>query len=615
MSAARVGVPAPARVLLVDDDPTIHGLVGAMLKTLGVHMEFATNGADGIAMARHDPPDLVLLDHNMPGLSGMDVLQQIKSDPDLSSLQVIMQTGSEDRNTLSACFTAGAIDYIRKPFAAAELRARVGSVLERKRMMLELTNAAKRDRLTGLANRALLHDRLTAAIARSARDPEYGFTVMFLDFDRFKLVNDTLGHNVGDLLLRAIADRLRNNLRASDVIARETDGTTVARLGGDEFVAILDGVSAPSLACMIADRLLNALNEPYELGSHLVRSSASIGMVYSAAGYQNADDMLRDADIAMYEAKARGRGRHVSFTIEMRDAIRERLSTENDLREALGTNQLTLSYQPIISLDDRTICGVEALARWRHPTRGVVSPGTFIPIAEETGLILPLSDFILREACEAFMRWQRSTPARPLEFMSVNLSRVQFSDPTLVERTMLVVRDSGMLPHQLLLEVTESQIMQNRDVALRLLAEFRDQGVRLAMDDFGTGYSSLSCLQEFPLDVLKVDRSFVANAKRGRDFAALLHAVVTLADNLGLKVVAEGIEDADQLTLLQALGCAYGQGYLLARPMPEDELTALLGVPFDGPRTGKSREGDAAMLAALPREHALTPVTIGARSL
>jgi EAL domain-containing protein (putative c-di-GMP-specific phosphodiesterase class I) len=285
--------------------------------------------------------------------------------------------------------------------------------------------------------------------------------------------------------------------------------------------------------------------------------------------------MLRDADIAMYEAKARGRSCCVPFAESMGEAIRARLTTENDLRDALGTSQLYVVYQPIVSLEDRRIEGVEALVRWRHPSRGNITPDTFIPVAEETRLILPLSDFVLREACDAFMRWHRSDPQNAPRYVSVNLSRVQFSDPLLVERTMQVVEAAGMRPDQLQLEVTESQIMQHREVAQDLLGQFRARGVRLAMDDFGTGYSSLSYLQEFPLDVLKVDRAFVANATGGRAHAALLHAVVTLADNLGLRVVAEGIETEEQLVLLQALGCASGQGYLLARPMLDEDVASL----------------------------------------
>ncbi len=580
MIATESDAPVTSQVVLIDDDPAIHALVGAMLKSTGARISSATGGEAGLALVRQIVPDLILLDNEMPGASGLDVLGWLKADSALADVPVIMETGSEGNKTLSACFAAGAIDYIRKPFTAAELRARVGSVLERQRMLRELTTAARLDKLTGLVNRALLNERLAAALERASTDQRRAFTLLFLDFDRFKLINDSLGHDVGDLLLKAIASRLRSNVRASDSTSREASGSTVARLGGDEFVVILDGVTDAATATIIADRMLGVLDAPYQLGEHTVRSSASIGIVYSSDGYTTPDAMLRDADIAMYEAKARGKACHVTFTTGMRDAVRARIDTENDLRDALGSTQLHLVYQPIVSLDDRVISGVEALARWQHPVRGLISPATFIPIAEETGLIVPLSEQFLREACQAFMTWQREAGPRAPAHMSVNLSRSQLSDMRLVERTLRVLQDAGMQPGQLQLEVTESQIMQQRSVALGLLAELRAQGVRLAMDDFGTGYSSLSCLQEFPLDVLKVDRSFVVNAVKGRDFAALLHAVVTLADNLGLKVVAEGIETEEQLVLLQALGCAYGQGYLLARPMSSEALVPLLSGSF-----------------------------------
>jgi len=574
MIASTLAPPVESRVVLIDDDPAIHALVTAMLKPLGAIILSAMSGEHGLEMVRQQTPDLVLLDNDMPGASGIEVLGWIKGDSTTAMVPVIMETGSESSRILSACYAAGAVDYIRKPFTAAELRARVGSVLERQRMLGELTKAARTDKLTGLANRALLTDRLTLALERTVAEHGYGFTMMFLDFDRFKLVNDSLGHDVGDLLLTAISGRLRANLRSTDSSQREAAGNTVARMGGDEFVVLLDGVNSPEVATVIADRLLGVLAAPYELGEHLVRTSASIGIVHSGDGYTSADEMLRDADIAMYEAKATGKGRHVSFTASMRDAVRDRIEVESDLREAIGTSQLYLVYQPIVDLETHRVSGAEALVRWAHPTRGNISPTAFIPIAEETGLILPLSDFILREACSTFMCWHAELGANAPQQISVNLSRVQLTDSSLVSRTVAVLAEYGMQPGQLQLEVTESQIMQQRTAALELLGALRAAGIRLAMDDFGTGYSSLSCLQEFPLDVLKVDRSFVVNAGKGRAIAALLHAVVTLADNLGLKVVAEGIETDEQLVLLQALGCAFGQGYLLARPMSSEALMA-----------------------------------------
>ncbi len=573
MIAADERVPQ-AHVILIDDDPAIHALVNAMLAATGMRISSASSGEAGLLLVRSERPDLILLDNELPGATGIEILGWLKADPETSDIPVIMQTGSESSKTLSACFTAGAIDYIRKPFTSPELRARVNAVLERQRMIGELTNAARLDKLTGLANRSLLTERLTDSLRRAALDPIDGFTVFFLDFDRFKLINDSLGHDTGDLLLKAIAGRLRMNLRAMDSTVRERHGNTVARLGGDEFVVLLDGVTDPAIVTSIADRLLSALAAPYQLGVNTVRSTASIGIVCSRDGYTTPEDVLRDADIAMYEAKARGKACHISFTTRMRDEVRLRTETENDLREAMGGPQLYLAYQPIISLETRETASVEALARWAHPTRGSIPPMEFIAIAEDSGLITTLSEQFLREACTAFMSWQQTDASHVPEQISVNLSRAQLSDVRLVDRILRILHDTGMVPSQLQLEVTESLIMQDRSVAIAILGELRTLGVRLAMDDFGTGYSSLSCLQEFPLDVLKVDRIFVANATRGRDFAALLHAVVTLADNLGLKVVAEGIETEEQLVLLQSLGCAYGQGYLLAKPMSAPEIAA-----------------------------------------
>jgi len=563
-----------SHVLLIDDDPDVQLLVQAMLRPLGVRMHVVGDGTAGLASARECTPDLILLDYDLPDRSGLEILNELRVDPVLSRVPVIMVTGSDSHTILASCFSAGAQDYIRKPFFAAELRARVSSAIERRYLLVELERAARRDRLTGLPNRAFLHDSLQFAIDGARSDPNAGFSLMFLDFDRFKLINDSLGHDVGDLLLQGIADRLRENLRATDTLVLEARATTVARLGGDEFVVLLHGVAKPELAMAVAERLIVALQRAYQLGPHVVRSSASIGIACYASDYESADDMLRDADIAMYEAKCRGKACAVHFSATMREAIANRHSIENDLQAAIEEESLTLAYQPILSLDDRSLAGVEALVRWQHPTRGNITPGVFIPIAEETRLILPMSEWILRTACTHFMQWKASLGAEAPRYVSVNLSRVQLTDPELVPRTLSIVRATGMEPSELQLEVTESQIMANRAGATQLLREFQQAGVRLAMDDFGTGHSSLSCLQAFPIDVLKVDREFIANLNRGRDFASLVHAVITLADNLGLEVVAEGIEEVAQAAMLQALGCKYGQGFLLAHPMSSDALIA-----------------------------------------
>jgi diguanylate cyclase (GGDEF)-like protein len=573
-----------ARVLLVDDDTDVHALVTAMLRPLGVTLEHAGDGAEALQRLRQAPVDLVLLDYEMPGRNGLDVLAELRADPRLSRLPVIMVTGSDSHAVLARCFADGAQDYLRKPFFAAELRARVGAQLERQQLLVELVGAARRDRLTGLPNRAFLVDQLQAAVREAKRSPDAAFALMFLDFDRFKVVNDSLGHEVGDQLLRSIAGRLRENLRASDTVVVGDGSNTVARLGGDEFVVVLPGVRDLVAASSVADRLIEVLEPPYQLGAHTVRSSASIGIACNTGQYDAPDDMLRDADIAMYEAKARGKGCWVVFSDAMRAEVEHRHTVETELRRAIEEESLALVYQPIVSLDDRSVSGVEALVRWTHPVLGDVPPSEFVPIAEETRLIQPMSEWILERACRDFAQWRAELGARAPRRLSVNLSRIQLGDPGLVDRVLAVLRAAGLEPGDLQLEVTESQIMANRTAAVAQLHALRAAGVRLAMDDFGTGYSSLSCLQEFPLHVLKIDRQFVANLRLGRDFAALVHAVITLADNLGLEVVAEGIEDVAQAAMLQDLGCRDGQGFLLARPMPADDLGAwlLVGARDDG---------------------------------
>ncbi|MBL8819553.1 MAG: EAL domain-containing protein [Planctomyces sp.] len=447
-------------------------------------------------------------------------------------------------------------------------------ITARKKFEAELLSAARVDKLTGLPNRALIQDRLRQAIDRSRRVPSYLFAVMFMDFDRFKLVNDCLGHDVGDMLLQQIAGRLSNLLRSGDSLAVDASGTTVARLGGDEFVILLDGISRPTDVSLVAERILTACDTPYQIGEHLVRSSASIGIVCSDPRYKTAEEMLRDADIAMYEAKAQGKARFVIFDSSMQQAVHERVQIETDMRAGVGTDQFFLRYQPIIGLEDRILRGAEALVRWKHPVRGEISPVNFIPIAEETRLILPLTVWIMEQACWQFMQWKTLAPDRCPDYMSVNLSRVQFSEPGIVREILRIIEASGMKASELQLEVTESEIMSNRESAIEILRSLKAFGFRLAMDDFGTGHSSLACLHQFPFDVIKIDRAFIANLAHGRTFIALANAVVTLAENLGLTCVAEGIETFDQIVLLQSMGCRCGQGYYFGRPVsPEDFIS------------------------------------------
>ncbi len=443
-----------------------------------------------------------------------------------------------------------------------------------------MAHQALHDNLTGLPNRALFHDRVGRCLQRSRRERDYCFAVLFLDLDRFKVVNDSLGHTIGDRLLVTIAERLAACLRDSDSVARpgvaaeQASTALVARLGGDEFTILLDHLRDPGDAARVAARILDAISRPVTVDSHEVTTTASIGIVVGGSAYASEKDILRDADTAMYKAKESGKNRYAVFDERLHAAAVARLTLENDLRRAIERDELLLCYQPIVSLATRELIGFEALIRWRREGK-LVSPVDFIPIAEDTGLIVPIGAWVLRRACRKLADWTREQPGRQLT-MSVNLSRRQLADPGLVRLIEETLRQNALAPESVKLEITESVIMDDPDAARTVLAAVKATGVRLSMDDFGTGYSSLSCLHRFPLDELKVDRSFIANLEDRRDAAAVVNAVVGLAHNLGLSVVAEGLEKPEQAAFLQAVDCDYGQGYLFARPMPGEEFDALL---------------------------------------
>jgi diguanylate cyclase (GGDEF)-like protein/PAS domain S-box-containing protein len=442
----------------------------------------------------------------------------------------------------------------------------------RKEMEEELRTAARTDKLTGLPNRALFCDRLDQAILRSKRLKDYHFAVLFLDLDRFKTINDSLGHEAGDLLLREVAVRLRSVVRPGDSLSRRAREHTAARLGGDEFVVLLDGLADAADSAKVAERLLHALARPYQLQEHEVHATASIGVVTSALAGASAQDVLRDADTAMYEAKLAGKGRAVLFDLSMRRRVQDRLALESELHQALDREQLFLMYQPIVSLQTGQVERFEALVRWRHPQRGLIAPGQFIGIAEDIGLILAIDEWVLRAACDQFVRWRRSLGAQAPRSIAVNLSRKSLLLPDIPGTIRRVLESAGMDPASLHLEVTESAVMHDADTAVRVLRAIQGLGIKLDMDDFGTGHSSLACLHQFPIDVLKIDRSFVANIDRGRDFAALVHAVAQLAHNLNIAVVAEGIETVDQALVLQSLECEFGQGYLFSKPLLAEQV-------------------------------------------
>jgi diguanylate cyclase (GGDEF)-like protein/PAS domain S-box-containing protein len=438
-------------------------------------------------------------------------------------------------------------------------------ITARKQAEEQLLHDALHDALTRLPNRTLLMDRLRHAIQLAKRTENFLFAVLFLDVDRFKVINDSLGHMIGDQLLVAIAQRLFTCLRPGD---------TVARLGGDEFVILLEDVKEIHWVTAIAERVQQALVQPFNLEGHEVFTTVSIGIALSQTGYDQAENLLRDADIAMYRAKARGRACYEIFHTGMYAHAVALLQLETDLRRAVDRQEFELYYQPIVSLKSCHITGFEALVRWKHANRGMVSPAEFIPIAEETGLIIPLGNWVMREACRQMRAWQVQFPQTPLT-MNVNLSCKQFT-PHLIDQIQQVLDETGVDTQHLKLEITESVLMENTDSAASLLAQIRALGIQLSMDDFGTGYSSLSYLHRFPIDTLKIDRSFTNKIDRDGEQLAIVRTIMTLAWNLGMEVIAEGIETPKQVAQLRALQCEYGQGYFFSPPVTGEAATQLL---------------------------------------
>jgi diguanylate cyclase (GGDEF)-like protein len=440
----------------------------------------------------------------------------------------------------------------------------------------ELRRAATHDELTGLPNRALLHDRLVQALELSHRHPELQVALLFVDLDRFKAVNDTLGHAAGDKLLQTIAARLARVLRNTDTVSLSGPcASTAARLGGDEFCILLTGLHSPQEAAAVAQRILSALGDPYDLDGRTVQTSASIGIACSATGYTRAADMVRDADNAMYTAKAAGAGRCVLFDRTMHEEAMERLTTEADLRASIELQQLRSFYQPIVSLVTGDIIGLEALVRWNHPTRGLIAPRDFLRIAEENGFINPLGLWVLEESCRQLARWRQLRHGEHLT-ISVNISPRQLADPQFPLQVENALAAAGLPPDALILELTEAAVVGGVAAISPLLERFRALGVRIHLDDFGTGHSSLSLLHSLPLDGLKIDRSFVVHATGGRRYAAILHAIMQLVNNLDLQAVGEGVESMEQVALLQSLGCTTAQGYLFSPPQPTEAIAELL---------------------------------------
>jgi len=557
------------KVLAIDDDRAIRRLIPARLKDMDAGVEVAEDGGQGLTRAAELRPDLILLDVSMPDMDGFEVCRKLKREPLTRNIPVIFLTASDDTDTKARAFEIGAVDYVTKPFEPAELRARVQSSLRTQALLEALEYRSRTDQLTGLPNRDAFHQELARCVDQARRLQQYSFAVLFLDIDRFKVVNDSLGHEIGDELLKTVADILYQNVRRRERGPRRSRDL-VARMGGDEFTVLLEEINSPAEAQYIAERLQASLEKAFTLQGYHINAGVSIGIKMCEGEEESADTLLRDSDTAMYKAKSADLGQCVVFDRTMYEEAVERLELEHDIRRAISEQQFFLRYQPIVNLENGRLKGFEALVRWDHPQRGPIAPDRFIPVAEETGMITDIGEWVLWQACRDLARW-RSEPLSEDLSLSVNFSKVQLQDETILEKVKSAI-DAFDLPYdRVQAEVTETAITEDSRTVVPAIDQLRDLGLLAAMDDFGTGYSSLASLHQFPIDVLKIDKSFVQRMPDHRPHAAIVDTIITLTANLGMTVIAEGVETFVHVTELQAMDCGLGQGYYFSKPMLADE--------------------------------------------
>ncbi|MEG4576100.1 EAL domain-containing protein [Microcoleus sp. N3A4] len=615
-------------ILIVDDNPNNLKILFDFLRESGFKVLVAKDGESAIEKLQEVSPNIILLDVMMPGIDGFETCYRLKASVATKDIPVIFMTSLTDRVDKVKGLSMGAVDYITKPFEQEEVLARVQlhlrlrnltKTLEEQNVLLKqeiearkeaeaalqkltfeleervtsqtaelrqacndlqqaqvlllqrekkLGHDAFHDALTDLPNRAWFMNRLQQAIDLSYRRKDYLYAVLFIDLDRFKVVNDSLGHLVGDELLKSVARQLQASLRHTDA---------VARFGGDEFVILLEDIKDIEEPNRVAERIQNQLRQPFNLNDYEVFTEVSIGIILSTMGYDRPEDVLRDADIALYYAKAQGRGRYEIFDPAMQTVAMTRLQLENDLRRAIALQEFCVHYQPIVSLSTGKLSGFEALVRWHHAS-GIIYPAEFIPVAEETGLINELGWWVLQESCHQIGIWQQQFPQTPPLAINVNLSAVQLKQVNLLNRIEDILQHTGFPSYCLKLEITESCILETVSREEKMLKQLKALGILLCIDDFGTGYSSLSRLHEFPIDTLKIDRSFVSRIGADNSGVEIIQTIVTLARSRGMDIVAEGIETTTQLQKLRELGCEFGQGYLFSKAVDSEKVTELLGL-------------------------------------
>ena len=552
------------RILLIDDDEVDRMMVKRALRAAHAQIIIheAVTGSQGLNEAQTGRYDCVFLDQCLPGDSGLAVLSAIRAAG--VKTPVIILTGQGDEQLAVDVMKAGATDYMVKNKLSADslsqcLRAAIR--LGRAEAMIEYLSYY--DAATGLPNRLLLIDRLVMALAGIERSGGM-LALLFVGVDRFKLVNDTLGHGLGDKLIHLVANRLNACVGKQAV---------VSRVGGDVFGILLPELADSQVAASIAEDLIEGIRQPVDLNGYVWHTSASIGIAVCPDDGQNVDVLLKNAESSMYRAKEQGGDAYQFYTKSMNERVLERMLLENSLRQAIDNNELVIHYQPLIDGTTGRTVGVEALVRWLHPERGLIQPMEFIPLAEETGLIVPIGEWVLRTACAQNKAWQDA--GYPPVVMAVNLSGRQFRQPDFTGRISKVLAATGLAPEYLELEITESIAREDVEYTIAILKELGAMGIGIAIDDFGTGYSSLSYLKRFPITTLKIDRIFVQDAAKSQQDAAIISAIILLAHNLNLKVVAEGVETPEQRLLLRERHCNMMQGFLFSRPLPAEQVASL----------------------------------------
>jgi diguanylate cyclase (GGDEF)-like protein len=601
----------PVRILVVDDVADNRAVLARRLQRRGFDVVEAANGFEALDFVADSECDLILLDIWMPDMDGLEVLRRIRTQKNQADLPIIMCTANNTSADIVEALEAGANDYVAKPVDFPVVLARANAQVARKRSdeklaaanlalshvnhdlerrVAERTNELKaindklqreiaqreqsdartlylayHDALTGLGNRVMFRENAQRALEVS-RVTQNAFAVFFIDLDGFKAVNDTLGHSIGDALLKALAARFRDNL---------PDNVQIARLGGDEFGVLLSPCDAVEAAIRLANQLIDAVSAPIVVDSHTLNVAASVGIAVSRGEDDSIDEILKSADLAMYRAKEDGRGTvgpgtYRIFDPAMDEAAQSMLKLKSDLRRALGANEFELHYQPIVSVESSEIKSFEALVRWRHPKLGLLSPNVFLPIAESSGLIVQIGDWILREACREAKRWPEGIK------VAVNLSPVQFQRGAIVATTVSALAEAELAPNRLEIEITESVLLDKSDRNIRILESLRALGVRISMDDFGTGYSSLSYLRNFPFDKIKIDQSFVRSLAQDGRSMTIVTAIAGLGQSFGITTVAEGVENQDQIDCLTLKGCSELQGRYYSMPVPAADIPDLI---------------------------------------